>query len=142
MHRSISQDYDLVLTRPSATQSVPKMSNPILSSSKPLFWRADHALVWTLSALRGGVLGLIEVHELRARRRLQGELIVPDRLIDHQLLNGQPDRVLLLRTVDLNHSRKADAVVVPINLIGSVGSDLACGVVIDLLVGDEVYALE
>src|ERR1019366_9888477 len=107
-----------------------------------LFWRGVNTWFGARGALGGSVLRLIEVHELRARLLLQGELIIPDRLIDHQLVNDQPDGVLLPRAVNLNHRGKADAVVVPIDLIGDASLDFARRVENNLVMGNQVFALE
>src|ERR1035438_10450315 len=79
-------------------------------------------------ALGGGVLWVIEVHHLRARWLLQGELIIPDRVIHDQLVNGHPDGVFLLWALNLNHCWIADAGVIPVDLVGDFGSDFAGGV--------------
>ena len=86
--------------------------------------------------------GLVEIDQFRAGRLLQGKLVVVQRFVDHQLHHGQPDRVFLLRTVDLDNVGKADAVVVLIDLVGRLGGNVSVLVVDNLMMRHQVGAVE
>src|SRR2546423_14380008 len=74
-------------------------------------------------------LRLVQMHHVSSRRLLQRKLIVTQRLIDLQLQDVEFDIVLLLRTGKLNARRIADATIVFVISIASIGRQLALFVV-------------
>ena len=117
----------------------------LLSGEARSWWlaRSRPKSLRPVARLRAGIgVALIEVHQYRADRLLQRELVLADGLVQGQLHHEQPNVVLFLRALDVNVAGELDAVIVLEHLVAGLGDRVSLIVVGDLPMGPEVGAIE